>query len=47
MEILVYVAIATIVIAPAVRHHSDPQRPSREGYERLRELGEKLESQNK
>lgn len=45
MEYLVYVVITVfvIVIALSVRRYSDPQRLERQRYERLKELGQKLE----
>lgn len=45
MEYLVYVVITVfiVVIALSVRRYSDPQRLERRRYERLKELGQKLE----
>lgn len=45
MDYLVYVVITVviIVIALSVRRYSDPQRLERERYERLKELGQKLD----
>lgn len=45
MEYLVYVVITVfvIVIALSVRRYSDPERLERQRYERLKELGQKLE----
>lgn len=45
MDYLVYVVITVIiiVIALSVRRYSDPQRLERQRYERLKELGQKLD----
>ena len=45
MEYLVYVVITVfiVVIALSVRRYSDPARLERQRYERLKELGQKLE----